>query len=133
MFRHRMASLAALLLVGGCGAEAPIVAPAWPTFVVSVVGEEFRVRVASDAMATTLRAHMASGREGVLYGALRAGNGGFNTSHAWHLDPGTIATPDLAIEVCDGRPSDIDGDLSYWMTRVKAYCPWGARVVREEE
>lgn len=132
MIRSGMAALSALLLVGGCDAEAPTVVPSGPTFVVSVVGEEFRVRVTSDAMAATLRTHMASGREGVLFGALRAGNGGFNTAHAWHLDPGTVATPDVAIEVCDGRPSDIDGDLSYWMTTVKAYCPWGARVVREE-
>lgn len=133
MLRHGIAALTALLLVGGCNSESLTIAPPGPTFVVSVVGEEFRVRVTSESMATALRAHMASGREGVLYGALRAGNGGFNTSHAWHLDPATVSTPDLAIEVCDGRPSDINGDLSYWMTTVKAYCPWGARIVREEE
>ena len=60
---------------------------------------------------------------------LYAGDGGFNSPWSWHLDPATIEVPDLAIEVCDGRPSMVEADLPYWLSSVKAFCPWGARVV----
>ncbi|MGQ0646867.1 MAG: BP74-related protein [Gemmatimonadaceae bacterium] len=103
-----------------------------PTFVVEVSGEEFRVRVATAAQAAALRARMRTGTRGVIQGTLVAGNGGFNGPWAWHLDASTVAAPDLAIELCDGRPSMVDADLGYWMGTVRVFCPWGARVVREE-
>jgi hypothetical protein len=37
---------------------------------------------------------------------------------------------EVTIELCDGRPSDLDRDLEYWRGSVKRYCPWGARPVR---
>jgi hypothetical protein len=37
---------------------------------------------------------------------------------------------EVTIELCDGRPSDLDRDLEYWLGTVKRYCPWGARPVR---
>ena len=37
--------------------------------------------------------------------------------------------PDFAVEVCDGRPSMVEADLSYWLDTVGRFCPWGATVV----
>lgn len=133
--RYALATALAGLVAGGCGetgSTAPVLADG-PTFVIDVVGEQFKVRVNDEATRTLLRQHLASGRVGVLHGMLVRGNGGFNGPHQWHLDPATITTPDVAIEVCDGRPSDIDKDLPYWLGNVRAYCPWGAQVIREEE
>jgi hypothetical protein len=74
---------------------------------------------------------MASGRVGVISGQLAAGDGGFNAPWSWHLVPSSVTAPDLAIELCDGRPSFVQNDLTYWMQSVKQFCPWGARVVSE--
>jgi hypothetical protein len=51
-----------------------------------------------------------------------------NRLHAWHLR--NVRLVEVTIELCDGRPSDLDGDLGYWVGTVKRYCPWGARPVR---
>jgi hypothetical protein len=37
---------------------------------------------------------------------------------------------EVTIELCDGRPSDLDAELDYWAGTVKRYCPWGARPIR---
>jgi hypothetical protein len=51
-----------------------------------------------------------------------------NRSHAWHLR--NVRLADVTIELCDGRPSDLDADLDYWVGTVKRYCPWGAEPLR---
>lgn len=76
-----------------------------------------------------LEARLESGREGVVLGRLAAGDGGFNAPRSWHMVPGTVETPDAAIEVCDGIPSMAEADLDYWLDTVGRFCPWGARVV----
>ncbi len=43
----------------------------------------------------------------------------------WHLDPAETRLVDVAIEVCDGRPSYVERNQSDYPT----YCPWGARVI----
>lgn len=101
-------------------------------FTVQVVNETFKVRVSNAAAVAAMRGRMQAGTEGVIIGQLASGNGGFNTGYGWHLDPVTVAVVDAAIEVCDGRPSDVQGDLPYWLNTVKSYCPWGAKVIAEQ-
>jgi hypothetical protein len=103
-----------------------------PTFLVDVSGEKFRVRVATAAQVQAFRARMAAGTRGVISGDLLQGSGGYNTPWRWHLDPATVHVADLAIELCDGRPSMVEADLSYWLGSVRRFCPWGARVLSEE-
>jgi hypothetical protein len=58
-------------------------------------------------------------------GTLRAGDGGSNAPWSWHLDPATVRLVEMAIEICDGRPSDVEMHQGDFPT----YCPWGARIV----
>jgi hypothetical protein len=51
-----------------------------------------------------------------------------NAGHDWHLRDVRLA--EVTIELCDGRPSDLEADLDYWIGTVKRYCPWGAMPVR---
>ena len=99
------------------------------TFTVQVSGEQFKVRVEGQAAIAGLRARLDAGTTGVISGKLVRGNGGFNTTWGWHLEPSSVTAPDLAIELCDGRPSMVQADLDYWMASVKQFCPWGATVV----
>ncbi|HYE57150.1 MAG TPA: hypothetical protein VD948_01545 [Rhodothermales bacterium] len=128
--RLLLAGLAGLLL-SACDSDSTP-PPGVATFEVEVNKERFYVAMATEAQAAEARTHLASGREGVLHGALVRGNGGFNTGYRWHLDPASVSFPDAAIEVCDGRPrSDVESDLDYWINTVRYYCPWGAKIVRE--
>ncbi|HSL69378.1 MAG TPA: hypothetical protein VK864_04010, partial [Longimicrobiales bacterium] len=91
--------------------------------------ETFTIKVTNPNAYADLEARRKSGQIGVISGRIVRGDGGFNTGYSWHLDPATVEVVDLAIEVCDGRPSDLEEDLDYWVDTVKNYCPWGAKVV----
>jgi hypothetical protein len=98
-------------------------------FTVEVVGQRFNVRAQGETAIAALNARFQSAQEGVIHGRLMRGNGGFNSPWGWHLDPASITTPDLAVELCDGTPSYVEEELDYYMASVKFYCPWGAKVV----
>ena len=110
----------------------PVTPEAGVTFVVEVSGEQFRVRVSDPARIADFEARLTSGTQGVVNGPLVSGHGGFNQPWTWHLDPDQVATADMAIEVCDGRPSMVQADTTYWLGTVKRFCPWGAKVVKRE-
>jgi len=120
--------LAALLTVVACGDD-PVAPPGTTLFVVEVSGERFRVAVFGADRIAAFEQRLASGEEGVINGPLVPGDGGFNQPWSWHLDAESTAVADLAIELCDGRPSMVEEDLDYWFESVGQYCPWGARVV----
>jgi hypothetical protein len=126
--RHTLTIAALLSLSTACG-EDPVGPESPPTFRVEVSGEDFLVRVVDPDQVSALETRLANGSDGVISGALVSGDGGFNAPWSWHLDPGTVEVPDFAVEVCDGRPSMVEGDLSYWLDTVGRFCPWGATVV----
>ncbi len=98
-------------------------------YTVDVSGEQFKVKVQGQAEIAAFQARLASGARGVISGKLVRGDGGFNSSWGWHLEPGTVTAPDISIELCDGRPSMVQADLNYWIDTVKQFCPWGAKVI----
>jgi hypothetical protein len=98
-------------------------------FALDVSGERFVVEVVTDAQVQDLEVRLASGARGVVNGELAPGDGGYNQPWSWHMVPSTVHTADMAIELCDGRPSLIEEDLDYWLDTVGQFCPWGAKVV----
>ena len=119
------------LAATGCSSATTQVAPV-ATFSIEVSTEIFRIQVSTAAQAAALRARLQSGTRGVISGDLVLGPGGFNAPWGWHLLPSSVSAPDVATEVCDGTPSLVQADLTYWMGSVGRFCPWTARVVREE-
>ena len=113
-----------LTISPGCSSPAsPGDGPA--EFVIDVVGERFVVRL-TDPETIRLAEEARQGRNARFpLGTLRAGNGGFNAPWTWHLDPASVRFVEVAIEVCDGRPSYVETHQPEFTT----YCPWGARVV----
>jgi len=56
---------------------------------------------------------------------VRGDDGGVNSGYSWHIDPESLEFADLTIEICDGRPSDVEaGSISG-----DRFCPWEAEVV----
>lgn len=94
----------------------------------TVAGETFRTYVRSAKDIRAIRSAIRSGEPaGIPVGRVFRGTRE-NRGHRWHLRDVRLA--EATIEVCDGRPSDLDADLDYWVESVKRYCPWSARPVR---
>ena len=126
---NRAFALLFALLITACGSDVDSMRPLpAQEFVIEVEGERFRVRATTPAIATALDARRRSGGVGVVAGRLIRGDGGYNTPWSWHLDPLSLEVPDVAMEVCDGRPSMVQSDLDYWVDTVRTFCPWAARV-----
>jgi hypothetical protein len=102
-------------------------------FVVEVVDEEFRIRLEDPVLIEQARRILRGDEpQKIVSGRLAAGDGGFNDPWSWHLLPETIEFVEVAIELCDGKPSFVEEDLDYWLNTVRTYCPWSARIVAEE-
>ena len=126
-------ALAVGLWLGAC--DESIIGPpeGAAVFEIEVSGEVFRAAVMDTAEIRLLEARLQSQQRGVVSGELLPGDGGFNSGWGWHLDPQSVHVADLAIELCDGRPSMVQENLSYWIGTVHQYCPWGARVVARRQ
>ena len=91
----------------------------------NVVNETFRVALTTSDQVAAARAAQNGGRAKIPNGRIVAGtqvNSGWN----WHLEDVSFA--ENTIEVCDGRPSDVERQgTNFGGGR---YCPWSASVVR---
>ena len=117
-------SAALIAAVSACsGPTAPGALPA--QFVVDVVGERFVIQLSDEESIRLAEENMRGGNQRFPIGTLRPGNGGFNAPWTWHLDPASVRFVEVAIELCDGRPSYVETHQADYPT----YCPWGARVI----
>jgi len=117
---------AALVLVALAGCTNEIADRAYTDFVVSVGGEAFVVRT-QDPETIRLGLEVLNGRaQRFPAGPLLAGDGGFNAPWSWHIDPARLRFAEVAVEVCDGRPSYVEVHVDEY--RRVGYCPWGGRV-----
>lgn len=94
---------------------------------VDVESEQFRIWLTDeDDIEAARRAH-AGGSARIPNGRIVAGTQ-FNRGWSWHLED--VEFVEAAIEVCDGRPADVEREgTQYGGGR---YCPWGAQVVDVE-
>ena len=91
-------------------------------------GEVFRILLQDPVRIREADALLSTGERKIVLGSLRAGDGGFNAPWSWHLDPASIAFPDVSVEVCDGCPSFIQNDLNYWL-HLGQFWPWSADII----
>lgn len=66
-----------------------------------------------------------------ITGPLEFGDGGHNTGRIWHFVPNQWTLAEMSVEMCDGLPSAVDADLSYWLDTAETFCPWDSYVLRE--
>ena len=89
--------------------------------------ETFRVLLTEPQDIATAR-DLLAGREapGIPNGkVVRGSDGGVNEGYSWHLDPEDFEWADVTIEVCDGRPSDVEQRI----ITSDRYCTWAAKVI----
>jgi hypothetical protein len=96
--------------------------------VITVNDETFRFWSTNAAFIDAAQAHYDAGSSQVaLFNDLVTGT---DCDEQWtfHVDPDAMEWADFAIEVCDGRPSDVEGDQAYWIDQLDQWCPWGPEV-----
>jgi hypothetical protein len=120
--------LSAMLV--GCSGIAPSGQPApTPGVVVTMRvadAEEYRLRLTDPqdiGIAQKLLAGEAAPR--IPNGRVVRGEADVNAGYSWHIDPASVEFADTTVEVCDGRPSDVERGL----ITSDRYCPWLAKVV----
>ena len=115
--------LAPALLAPGC--SSPTSPSPAAEFLIDVAGERFVLRTTHPPTIALAEENLRGGNTRFPIGPLRPGHGGFNQPWTWHMDPEATRFVELAIEVCDGRPSYVETHQADYGT----YCPWGAKVV----
>ena len=127
---QRFLIITVALFLFSCSAENP--AQNFPNgqfFTVQVANEQF-VIFATDQETIRLATENFQGKNTRFpIGKLVRGNGGFNQPWSWHLLPDTVRMAEAAIEVCDGRPSYVEGHVDDYVN-AGAYCPWSARIIK---
>jgi len=95
----------------------------------AVQAETFRVSLTNADQIAAARALLngAGARRQIPVGRILAGTQ-VNTGWSWHLEDITFA--DATIELCDGRPSDVEREGSSFGGG--RFCPWTATVIRIE-
>ena len=93
-----------------------------------VVDETFRVALTGPEQVAAARAAQGGGPASIPNGRIVAG-AQVNSGWSWHLEDVEFA--EATIELCDGRPSDVERDgVGFGGGR---FCPWGATVVRIDD
>ncbi|MDQ7908128.1 hypothetical protein RB614_26735 [Phytohabitans sp. ZYX-F-186] len=87
--------------------------------------EQFRIHLVEAADVTAAFASLNQQSDQFPNGLIVRTGPEVNVGYSWHIDPGDVEFVDLAVEVCDGLPSDVEnGTLTS-----DRYCPWSGRVV----
>ena len=120
--------LAGALVMTACGDDAPTSPSSTALVTFGVQGETFRVSLTSAEQLTAARAAQGGGSARIPIGRIVAG-AQENMGWTWHLEDLSFA--EVAIELCDGRPSDVEREG----TRFGGgrFCPWSATIVRIDE
>ena len=126
----RRSSLASLLVLSvaaaACGGADTAPSPT-RTATIRVADETFRIALTTADQVAAAEAAKAGRGPRIPNGRIAAGTG-VNTGWSWHLVDVEFA--DVTIELCDGRPSDVEkAGPSYGGGR---YCPWGATITAIE-
>lgn len=97
------------------------------TATIQVSGETYRVELTTTALVDAAQAAKAGTGPRIPNGRIVMGTG-VNTGWSWHIEDLQFA--DVTIELCDGRPSDVERDgTAFGGGR---FCPWGATVTAIE-
>jgi hypothetical protein len=116
--------LVAAALAIACGSS-PTPPSSSAVVTLSVGSETFRVALTTADQVAAARAAQSGGRARIPNGRVVAGTQ-VNAGWSWHLEDVTFA--EAAIELCDGRPSDVERSGAQFGGG--RFCPWSATVVR---
>jgi hypothetical protein len=122
---------------GGCSKSTPPLSDGiLVTFDVS--GETYKVTYKvfitnEDTIEEVFAVQQGKSQATIPSGRLIKGSVSYNEPWSWHIDSEDIHVAEFTIELCDGLPSHVEADLDYWVSTVKRFCPWNAKIVEIED
>ena len=124
-----VAAVALVAMLGAaCGDGGPSAPSSGAIVTLAVSGETLRVALTTPAQVAAARAAQAGGLARIPSGRIASGTQ-VNAGWSWHLED--VAFVEVAIELCDGRPSDVERQgTAFGGGR---FCPWTATVTRIDE
>ena len=95
-----------------------------------VADQEYKIRLTDPADLDIAR-QLLAGEEApsIPNGVVVRGETDVNEGYSWHIDQASVEFADVTMEVCDGRPSDVEQDL----IPSDRYCSWDASVIAIEK
>jgi len=118
--------LSAGVAASSCGGSSSAPSPA-RTATIEVSGETYRIALTTAAQVSAAEAAKAGTGPRIPNGRIVMGTD-VNTGWTWHI--ADVEFADVTIELCDGRPSDVERQgTAFGGGR---FCPWGATVVAIE-
>ena len=97
---------------------------------VEVGDETYRILLTEAADIATARALLAgTSMANIPNGKVVRGDPGVNTGYSWHIDPNDIEWAEVTMELCDGKPSDVEANT----ISGDRFCPWSAKVTAVED
>ena len=127
MRRGRLMPVAPLIavLTSACGGGSPTQPSGGAVATIRVVDEIFRVKLVTEDQVGAARRAQTGGLARIPTGRIVTGTE-VNTGWSWHLED--VAFVEVAIELCDGRPSQVEHlGPAFGGGR---FCPWAASVIR---
>ena len=98
-----------------------------------VVGETYKVFAKNPATIEQIYAVQNGESQATIPSGRLLRGSDYNQPRSWHVDPEDIQMAEVTIELCDGTPSQVEGNLDYWLNTVKRFCPWSARITGIED
>lgn len=97
---------------------------------IEVTGETYKILL-TDPSDVAIARDLLAGKEApsIPNGKVVRGDAGVNTGYSWHIDPNDIEWADMTMELCDGKPSDVEANT----ISGDRFCPWSAKVVAVDE
>lgn len=125
-----LAGLTALLLGSSCRSSESTELSGGVLATFDVDGERFSVFITNPGTVEQVLA-LSKGQSDarIPNGRILKGEVSYNKPWHWHLDSQDTQMADVTVELCDGRPSDVENNLDYWVDTVFRFCPWSAQLV----
>lgn len=99
-----------------------------------VEGEEYKIFIKNEeTIADILALQRGESQARIPSGRIIGEPASYNAPWSWHIDPMDIHMAEFTIELCDGLPSHVEGDLDYWVNTVGRFCPWSAEIIEIQD
>jgi len=99
-----------------------------------VVGEQYSIFITNkETILQVFALQRGESQANIPSGRLIRGSVAYNRPWSWHIDPEDVHMAEMTIELCDGLPSHVEGDLNYWVDTVQRFCPWGAKLIQVQD
>jgi hypothetical protein len=113
------------VLATACDSDSPTSPSSIAIATIQVGNEAFQIALTTTEQVAAARAALSGGPARIPIGRVVQGTQ-VNTGWSWHLEE--VAFVEVAIELCDGRPSDVERAVAQFGGG--RFCPWSATVLR---